>query len=84
MRFKPLVLIYGAGEIGSAIAHRLFRAKFRVVLCANDDPLTLMRGNAFSQAIFAGGFEVEGVPARKAVVTEAVSLVDREVIPVGQ
>ena len=23
MRFKPLVLIYGAGEIGSAIAHRL-------------------------------------------------------------
>lgn len=81
MRFKPLVLIYGAGEIGSAIAHRLFRARFRVMINAKDDPLTLMRGNAFSQAIFKGAFEVEGVPARKAVVTEAVAMIDRELIP---
>ncbi|MFH1998909.1 MAG: hypothetical protein ABIK28_04465 [Planctomycetota bacterium] len=48
---------------------------------ANDDPMTLLRGNAFSQAVFAGTFMVEGVNARKAVVTEALSLIDHEVIP---
>lgn len=81
MRFKPLVLIYGADETGSAIAHRLFRARFRVVLVADDDPLTLFRGNSFAQAMTAGAYEVEGVTARKAVVTEALSLIDHDVIP---
>ncbi|MBU0755552.1 MAG: molybdenum hydroxylase, partial [Planctomycetes bacterium] len=71
MKFKPLVLIYGAGEMGSAVAHRLHRAKFRVIISAKEDPLTLMRGNAFSQAIYADTFEVDGVAVRKAVVTEA-------------
>jgi xanthine dehydrogenase accessory factor len=68
--------------MGSAIVHRLFRAKFRVVLCASEDSLYLMRGNSFAQAIFTGSFEVEGVPARKAVVTEATSMIDRDVVPV--
>jgi len=81
MRFKPLVLIYGAGETATAVAHRLFRSRLRVILSAQDDPLTLLRGNAFSQALFTNAFEVEGVTARKAVVTEALSVIERGVIP---
>lgn len=81
MKFRPLVLVYGAGEMGTAITHRLFRSRFRVVLSTQDNPRTLMRGNAFSQAIFSGSFEVEGVTARKSVVTEALTVIDQDVIP---
>lgn len=81
MKFKPLVLLFGAGEMGSAIAHRFYRSRFRVVLAGKEDPLTLMRGNAFSKAMFSETHEVDGVAVRKAVVTEAISLVDRDVIP---
>jgi xanthine dehydrogenase accessory factor len=81
MRFRPLVLVCGADEIGTAVAHRLYRARFRVALAASDDPLILLRGNAFSQAAFSGSFEVEGVTAYKAVVTEALGLVDRNLVP---
>lgn len=81
MRFKPLILVCGADEIGTAVIHRLYRARFRVLLTASDDPLTLLRGNSFAQAAVAGTFEVEGVTVRKAVVTEAVGMTDREVVP---
>jgi xanthine dehydrogenase accessory factor len=81
MRFKPLVLVAGAGEMGTAVVHRLNHARFRVVLATRDDPHTLIRGNAYSRAAFTGTFEVEGVPVQKAVVTEAVGLIDKNIIP---
>ncbi len=81
MKFKPLILVCGAGEMGTAVAHRLFRARFRVLLASSDDPSTLLRGNAYSQAAFTGSFEVEGVTSVKAVVTEALGMLDRFVIP---
>ena len=81
MRFRPLVLVRGTGEISTAIAHRLHRARFRVAVSGSDDPMTLLKGNTFSQAAFSGSFEVEGVTAYKAVVTEAIGLVDRDLVP---
>ncbi len=81
MRFKPLVLVRGAGEMATAVSHRLFRARFRVVLSVPDDPLALFRGNTFRQTTITGSYEVEGITAYRAVVTEAVGLVDREMIP---
>lgn len=82
MRFKPLVLVCGADEFGSAIVHRLFRTQFRVGLVALDHPLTMIRGNTFAQAVFTGAAEVEGVSVRKAVVTEAAGLIDRDSVPI--
>lgn len=81
-RFKPLVLICGVGEISSAIAARLFRARFRVVLTEDDHERELMKYNSFSRAFTEGVCEVEGVPARSAVVTEALGMIDQGSLPV--
>jgi len=82
MRFKPLVLVCGADEIGSAVVHRLFQAKFRVGLVGSDNPLTMIKGNSYAGAAFNGSAEVEGVMVRKAVVTEAIGVIDRDSIPI--
>ena len=81
MRFKPLVLVRDADELGTAVVHRLFRSRFRVVIAATESPRTLLKGCCFTPAIVSGSFEVEGVAVRKAVVTETLGLVDREVVP---
>jgi len=81
MRFKPLVLVSGADEIGTGIIHRLYCARFRVAVTASDDPMILIRGNDFTRAAYSGTFEVEGVTVQKAVVTEALGLIDRDSIP---
>ncbi len=81
-RFKPLVLVCGVGEISSAIAHRLFRARFRVVLTEDDPERELMKYNSFSRVFTEGSCEVEGVPARQAVVTEALGMIDQGSLPV--
>lgn len=81
-RFKPLILVCGVGEIASAVACRLFRARFRVVLTEDDHERELMKYNSFSRVFVEGVCEVEGVPARKAVVTEALGMVDKGSLPV--
>jgi xanthine dehydrogenase accessory factor len=57
------VLIKGAGEIGSGIAHRLSRCHFRVCLTESANPLAVCRGTAFSEAVFEGVKTIEGVTA---------------------
>ena len=81
-RFPPLVLVLGVGEISSAVAHRLFRARFRVVMTENDFDRELRRYTSFSRVFAEGRCEVEGVGARSAVVTEAASLIERDNLPV--
>ena len=81
-RFKPLVLVCGVGEMASAVACRLFRARFRVVLTEDDPERELMKYNSFSRVFADGVCEVEGVPARRAVVTEALGMVDQGSLPV--
>jgi xanthine dehydrogenase accessory factor len=55
------VLVQGAGDIGSAIAHRLFREGYEVVIHDNPQPTTTRRGMAFADAIFVGRASLEGV-----------------------
>lgn len=61
-----IVLIKGAGEIASGIAHRLHRYHFRVCLTETDNPLAVSRGTAFSEAVFDGVKTIEGVTAELA------------------
>lgn len=49
---RGAVLIRGAGDVGSAIAHRLLHAGYTVVLQDGPTPTTLRRGMAFTDAIF--------------------------------
>jgi len=58
------VLIKGGGEVASGIAHRLFRAHFKVCLTETPNPQAVSRGVSFSEAVYDGEKEVEGIVAK--------------------
>jgi len=60
------VLVRGIGDIGSAVAHRLFREGYAVVLHDVPMPTTTRRGMAFADAVFEGHAALEGVHAVRA------------------
>jgi xanthine dehydrogenase accessory factor len=80
--FSSLILVLGVGDVASAVAHRLFKARFKVLMTENLHEQELKRYTSFSRVFEKGMCEVEGVTARQAVVTEALGLVDRGCIPV--
>jgi xanthine dehydrogenase accessory factor len=79
-----IVLVRGVGDIGSAVAHYLFRAGYGVVIQDDPKPTTTRRGMAFADAIFDGHSTLDGVRAIRADDLEQVgqALVRREAIPV--
>jgi xanthine dehydrogenase accessory factor len=62
---RMVVLIRGAGEVASGVAHKLARARFRVCLTETDKPLAVSRGVAFCEAVYDREKEVEGITARR-------------------
>jgi xanthine dehydrogenase accessory factor len=60
------VLIKGAGEVASGVAHHLHRNRFRVCLTEVARPLAVCRGVTFSEAAFDGSKTIEGVTAELA------------------
>lgn len=56
-----LVVIKGAGDLATAIALRLYRAGFRVVMTEIDVPTTVRRTVAFSQAVYENKALVEDI-----------------------
>jgi len=48
------VLIAGSGDLASAVAIRLYRAGYRVVLVAQNHPLDIHHKRSFSGAVFSG------------------------------
>lgn len=64
------VLIRGSGDVGSAVAHRLLNSGHQVVIHDVALPAAPRRGMAFTDAIFAGACELDGVSARRAELEE--------------
>ena len=58
------VLIRGSADMGSAIAHMLFKAGFGVVIHDTKLPAATRRGMAFADSFFDGEAALEGVKAR--------------------
>lgn len=58
-----MILVKGAGDVGSAVAHALYRAGYPVVLVEGAAPSTARRGMSFAEAVFGGRAELEGVEA---------------------
>jgi xanthine dehydrogenase accessory factor len=56
-----IIAIRGAGEEGSAIAHRLHRSHFRICMTELEYPLAVYRGGSFSDAVYNNSKNVEGV-----------------------
>ena len=64
-----IVLVRGGNEVGSAIAHKLFRSHFRVCITEIASPLDIDRGVCFSEAIYDTSKEVEGITAERTLVS---------------
>jgi xanthine dehydrogenase accessory factor len=59
-----IIVIKGAGEMASGIAHRLFCAGLTKILMTDlNEPLAVRRTVSFSEAVYEGKAEVEGVRA---------------------
>ena len=59
------VMIRGGGEMASGVAHRLFRAHFKVFMTEIPHPLCVRRTVSFCEALFDEAQEVEGITARR-------------------
>jgi xanthine dehydrogenase accessory factor len=65
-----IVLICGCGDVGSAVAHVLFKEHHHVVLCDDAAPTHTRRGMAFTDAYFDGKAELENVLAKRSALGE--------------
>jgi xanthine dehydrogenase accessory factor len=72
------VLIKGGGEVASGVAHRLCRAHFKVCLTEAPNPQAVSRGVSFSEAVYDGEKEVEGVVAKLVKSASEIPTVWRE------
>ena len=70
------VVVKGAGEMATGIAHRLFMAGLtRIIMTDMARPLAVRRGVAFCEAVHEGSMEVEGVRAELIQDVRAVDTV---------
>lgn len=82
-----VVLVRGSGDVASAVAHRLFREGYGVVIHDVAAPTAHRRGMAFTDAIFDGSCTLEGIEARSVHVEPGPDaliglIADRRVIPI--
>ncbi len=58
------ILIRGAGEMASGVAHRLYQSGFRICMIEIPHPVAVRREVSYCEAVYDGEKEVEGVRAR--------------------
>jgi len=76
------ILVLGCGDVGSAVAHRLFLHGADVVIADTDEPAHHRRGMAFTDAWFTGTATLEGVVAQSVSQTAGLlsTLADMDAI----
>jgi xanthine dehydrogenase accessory factor len=60
-----VILIRGAEEMATGVAHRLASCHFKVCMTETSNPQAVRREVAFSEAIFDSEKEVEGITAKR-------------------
>ena len=70
-----VILIRGAGEMASGAAHRLYRCHFKICMLEIPHPLAVRREVSFSEAIYDGEKEVEGVRAKRVLSPKEIQSV---------
>lgn len=63
---NDIIIVRGAGDIATGIAHRLYKCGFKLILTEVERPLVVRRLASFANAMLEGCAEVEGVRAVKA------------------
>lgn len=78
-----LVVVRGAGDLGTGVAIRLLRSGFNVVMLESPEPLAVRRTVSFSEAVYDGRAQVEGIPAARADSADrALALTRDDAVPV--
>lgn len=75
-----LIMIKGAGDLATGVAHRLHRCGFQVVMTETAQPTTVRCTAAYSRAVYEKTAVVEGVTARLAADADAA----RQIIAAGE
>ena len=70
-----VVLIRGAGEMASGVAHRLNQSRFKICMVEIPHPLAVRREVTFSEALYEGEKGVEGVRAKLISKPDEIGLV---------
>ena len=82
-RTKQLVIVRGGGDIATGTIHRLHRCGDPVLILETGFPSAIRRCVAFSEAVYDGSAEVEGVACVKvSSYEEACSMMEQGVVPV--
>ncbi len=79
---NKLIVIKGAGDLATGVAHRLFRSGFSVVMTELPQPMVIRRTVAFAEAIFSGSVVVEDVVAVKSELAHVLQVIKEGKIPV--
>lgn len=78
-----IIIVRGAGDISSGVIHRLHRSGFHVLALETERPSAIRREVSFSEAVYDGQKEVEGViAARIQELQEAEDVWKEGMIPV--
>lgn len=77
------IVIRGGGDLATGIAHRLFKAGYKIIILEIEKPLAIRRRVSFSEAIYTGETTVEGVRAVLSnSIKEIKEAINRNTIPV--
>lgn len=80
---RPIVVVKGAGEAGTGVAHRLWLSGYRVLCTDLPRPTVVRRSVAFATALYDGRATVDGLQAERiSQADEAYYLWSRETLPV--
>lgn len=67
-----VILVRGAGEMATGVSHRLASCHLKVCMIEENNPLAIRREVAFSEVVFDGEKEVEGVIAKRAELPDHI------------
>lgn len=82
-RKEQLVIVRGGGDIATGTIHKLHRSGYPVLVLETGFPSAIRRCVAFSEAVYDGTAEVEGVTSVKASgYGEACSIMEQGAVPV--
>ena len=79
---KALVLLRGGGDLATGVALRLHRAGIKLVITELAQPLAVRRMVSFSEAVYEGHHNVEGITARLVEQNQIWATLDENEIPV--
>lgn len=82
MKKETIVLIKGAGDVATGVAHTLAKNEYHVVMTEIPNPTTERRAVAFSEAVYEDEWEVEGLTAKKTSPDKIHDTISEGKIPV--